>query len=86
VSASQWSVQEAKNKFSAVVEAARSHGPQTVTRRGVPTVVVLSTEEYERLRRLEHLEAPSLAQHLLELPQDDGEFEPPELPLRDVVL
>ena len=32
-----WSLQDAKNKFSTVVEDARRDGPQTVTRRSVST-------------------------------------------------
>jgi len=46
-----WQLQEAKNKFSAVVERALKEGPQFVTRRGVKTVVVISAEQYERLHR-----------------------------------
>ena len=38
-------------------------------------MVVLAVEEYERLRRLEMAQAPSLTGLLLEMPQDDGEFE-----------
>ena len=68
-----WSVQDAKDRFSAVVEAARRR-PQTVTRHGKPAVVVMAAEEYERLRRLERLKAPSFAEHLLAIPKDDGEF------------
>jgi antitoxin Phd len=69
-----WSVQDAKNRFSEVVEAAR-HAPQTVTKHGKPAVVVLSADEYARLRKLEHLEAPSFAELLLSMPADGGEFE-----------
>ena len=45
-----WQLQEAKNRFSAVVEAALTGEPQEVTRRGKPVVVVLAFEEYQRLR------------------------------------
>ena len=38
-------------------------------------MVVLAVEEYERLCRLEQATAPSLGELLLEMPQDDGEFE-----------
>ncbi|WP_131725976.1 type II toxin-antitoxin system Phd/YefM family antitoxin, partial [Rhodobacter capsulatus] len=41
-----WTVQDAKNKFSAVVEAALAGQPQEVSRRGKPAVVVVSVEEY----------------------------------------
>lgn len=44
-----WQLQEAKNKFSEVVEEALSHGPQVITKRGVETVVVLSCAEYRQL-------------------------------------
>ena len=43
-----WSVQDAKNRFSQVVEAARRE-PQTVTKHGKPAVVVVAVDEYERL-------------------------------------
>ena len=51
-----WPLQDAKNRFSAVVDAALGGAPQRVTRRGRPAVVVLAAEEYERLRRLEESE------------------------------
>ena len=69
-----WSVQDAKNRFSEVVEAAQ-HRPQTVTKHGKPAVVVVAANEYERLRRLEHMKAPSFAELLLAMPSDGKEFE-----------
>jgi prevent-host-death family protein len=78
-----WSVQDAKNRFSAMVEAAQSE-PQTVTRHGKPTVVIVAAEEYARLRRLEKLKAPSFTEHLLAMPRDDGAFERLDVRLRDV--
>jgi prevent-host-death family protein len=68
-----WSVQDAKNRFSEVVEAARRR-PQTVTKHGKPAVVVVDATEYERLRHLERSKAPSFAELLLAMPRDDGEF------------
>ena len=44
-----WQLQEAKNKFSEVVERALVHGVQIVTRRGKKTVVVMPFDEYEKL-------------------------------------
>ena len=44
-----WQLQEAKNKFSAVIDKALSDGRQMVTRRGVETVVILSAEQYREL-------------------------------------
>ncbi len=46
-----WQLQDAKSKFSEVVESALSNGAQIVTRRGKKTVVVLPFDEYERLTR-----------------------------------
>jgi antitoxin Phd len=72
---STWSLQDAKNRFSAVVDAA-SHGkPQVVTKHGKPAVVVVAASEYTRLRHLERLEAPSFADHLLAMPADDETFD-----------
>jgi len=44
-----WQLQDAKNRFSEVVEKAVQTGPQIVTKRGVETVVVISLEEYRKL-------------------------------------
>ncbi len=46
-----WQLQDAKNKFSEVVERARTVGPQLVTRRGVEAVVIVSAEEYAKMSR-----------------------------------
>jgi prevent-host-death family protein len=45
-----WQLQEAKNRFSEVVEEAVREGPQVITRRGKETAVVLSYADYRRLR------------------------------------
>ena len=44
-----WQLQEAKNRFSEVVNKALKEGPQTVTRHGEEVVVILSKAEYNRL-------------------------------------
>ena len=82
----EWPLQDAKNKFSAVVDAALAGEPQRVTRRGRPAVVVLAVEEYDRLCRLELANAPSFGELLLEIPQDDGEFERLQLEPRPLNL
>lgn len=46
-----WKLEDAKNQFSKLVQAARRHGPQVVTRRGQEEVVVLAVEDYRRLAR-----------------------------------
>jgi antitoxin Phd len=80
-----WSVQDAKNRFSEVVKAAR-RTPQTVTKHGKPAVVVMDVGEYERLRCLERARAPSFADVLLAMPQDDGEFSRTDVRMRDPEL
>ena len=70
----EWPLQDAKNKFSAVVEAALAGTPQQMTRHGKPTVVVISTTEYERLYRIEKAAAPGLAELLLKMPQGGEDF------------
>ena len=82
----EWQLQDAKNRFSAVVDAAVSGTPQHVTRRGRPAVVVLAVDEYERLCGLDDTSAPTLARLLLDIPQDDEEFERMPLPPRQQEL
>ncbi|MBD3787425.1 MAG: type II toxin-antitoxin system Phd/YefM family antitoxin [Sphingomonadales bacterium] len=66
-----WTVQDAKNKFSAVVEAALAGQPQEVSRRGKPAVVVVSVEEYHRLLAGAVQARESFAEHLLAFPGED---------------
>ncbi|MDX5356854.1 MAG: type II toxin-antitoxin system Phd/YefM family antitoxin [Rhodobacterales bacterium] len=66
-----WSVQDAKNKFSAVVDAALAGTPQQVTRRGKPAVVVLSADDYQRLLDGAVKARESFADHLLAFPGTD---------------
>ena len=75
-----WQLQDAKNRFSALVEAALSGEPQEVTRRGKPVVIVSSYEEYQRLVRERDDRTPSFRDLLLAIPQgSDGDgFELPE--------
>ena len=44
-----WPVQDAKNQFSHVIELAKSEGPQTITRHGRPTAVVVAFDEFQRM-------------------------------------
>jgi prevent-host-death family protein len=44
-----WALQDAKNKFSELVERAIEDGPQTVTKHGHEAVVVVSVAEYKKL-------------------------------------
>jgi prevent-host-death family protein len=46
----QWQLQEAKQRFSELVRRAEKDGPQVVTRHGDEVVVVLSAEDFHRLK------------------------------------
>jgi prevent-host-death family protein len=78
-----WSLEDAKNGFSAVVAAARRGRPQTVTKHGRPAVVVVAVEEFERLLASGRANAPRFNELLLAMPTDDGAFERLKLRLRD---
>lgn len=65
-----WQLQDAKSKFSEVVERALAQGAQIVTRRGKKAVVVLPFEEYVRLTRQKN----SLAHFLLDSPLAGSEL------------
>jgi prevent-host-death family protein len=84
VASSNWSLQAARNGFSAVVAAALQGVPQTVTGRGGPAVVVVAADDYARLTRPVTGAAPSFAEHLLAFPQDGGTFEPTPIRPREV--
>ncbi len=77
----QWALQDAKNRFSAVVDAALAGEPQQVTRRGKPAVVVLSVKAYEQLRKRPPESATSFVEHLMTIPNGGGEFEFERIPL-----
>jgi antitoxin Phd len=72
-----WTIQDARNHFSEVVSAAR-HEPQTVTRHGRNTVVVVSADEYARLKKVEVSKKPSFAEALLSIPQAPPDEDPNE--------
>lgn len=80
----EWKLEDAKARFSEVVRAARSDGPQHVTLYGKDAVVVLSAEDYARLKPL--ADQPSLHALLSESPLRDLAFEPGEMrsPVRGV--
>jgi antitoxin Phd len=44
-----WQVQDAKARFSEVIDRARTEGPQTITRHGTERAVVLSIEDFRAL-------------------------------------
>jgi antitoxin Phd len=46
----EWQLQTAKAKFSEVFRLARTEGPQRITRQGKEGVVMISEEQYDRLK------------------------------------
>ena len=79
-----WQVQEAKARFSELVRDAARDGPQTITVRGRRAAVVLSAEDYDRLKRprsslVEFLRASPLVGVELDAERDRS-------PSRDVAL
>jgi prevent-host-death family protein len=59
-----WQLQEAKQRFSELVQRALDEGPQIVTRRGKEAVVVVAADDYRRLTGAE----PDFKQFLLTAP------------------
>lgn len=65
-----WQVQEAKARFSELLEKATEDGPQVITRHGKSKAVLLDYETYELMRKRK----PTLAEILTSGPKFD-EFE-----------
>jgi antitoxin Phd len=65
----KWQMQEAKAKFAELVRRAGTEGPQIVTFRGADTAVVLSIEEFRKLKDAQ----PSFLEHILNGPKLDDE-------------
>ena len=57
-----WQVQDAKMRFSELLEASLAEGPQIVTKRGIEAAVLVSID---RWRRLEQMARPDLKELLL---------------------
>ena len=57
-----WRVQDAKARFSEMLEASLVNGPQVVTKRGVETAVLVPIEHWRRLQRMTR---PNLKELLL---------------------
>jgi len=62
---SKWKVQEAKSRFSELLDKANEDGPQVIARHGKDRAVVLSMEEYRRLLA----ERPNFNDWLLSAPK-----------------
>ncbi len=57
-----WQVQDAKARFSQMLETTLKKGPQVVTRRGVEAAVLVPIDEW---RRLKEASRPSIKELLL---------------------
>lgn len=80
---SRWQVQEAKSRFSEVVEEAQKKGPQIITRHGAERAVVLSIDDFRALTA----HKPGLKEYLLGGPKvDDFEIEPDRDTGREIAL
>ena len=76
-----WQLQEAKSRFSELVEQTLTNGPQTVTRRGIDAVVVISLAEFKRLKH------GGLKNVLLNAPRgEDLDIERSSEPVREIAL
>lgn len=77
-----WQLQEAKSRFSELVDLTLSEGPQLVTRRGQDAVVIISARDYRRMSG-----APSLLNTLLNAPRGAPlDLERSREPIRDLDL
>ena len=81
-----WLLQDAKARFSELVRRAKSDGPQHVTVHGREEVVVVSTEEFRRLKG--ELTGKALVEVMRSSPLRDVDLERrgARLPVRDVKL
>jgi prevent-host-death family protein len=64
----RWQLQQAKNRFSEVVERAIKEGPQTVTKHGKDAVVIVAADEFQRASAAGKGQSQSLAEFLLHSP------------------
>ncbi|MDR0365942.1 MAG: type II toxin-antitoxin system Phd/YefM family antitoxin [Bifidobacteriaceae bacterium] len=64
-----WPVQDAKARFSELLDTCIDKGPQTITRRGIEAAVLVPVEEW---RRSQEQQRPTLKQLLL---SQEGRFE-----------
>ncbi len=70
----RWAVQDAKARFSELLDTVLADGPQIVTKRGVETAVLLPIDQW---RRLEGMAKPNLKELLLAPEARTEELTPP---------
>ena len=74
-----WQVQEAKARFSELLETSLTEGPQVVSKRGVETAVVVPIDQW---RRLVGRAKPNLKELLLDSEARTESLTPPRLEIR----
>jgi prevent-host-death family protein len=75
----KWLLQDAKARFSELVRRVRSEGPQRVTVHGRDEVVVISAEEFRRLKG--DLTGEALIAAMQASPYRDIDIEPARMPM-----
>lgn len=82
----RWVLQDAKARFSELVRRVRDEGAQHVTVHGREAVVVVSAEEYRRLKG--ERTGAALIRAMQAAPSSESTLELPSapMPVRDVVL
>jgi antitoxin Phd len=70
-----WPVQDAKARFSELLDASLKEGPQIITRRGVEAAVLVPIDEWRRLQKA----APRTLKELLLTDEARFDFELPRI-------
>ena len=70
----KWPVQDAKSRFSELLDTTLAEGPQIVTKRGVETAVLVPIEQW---RNLERMTRPDLKELLLSSEARSEDLVPP---------
>ena len=79
----RWPVQDAKSRFSELLDTTLTEGPQIVTKRGVEAAILLPIEQWRRLERMtrpdlkELLLAPEARTEALTSPRQQRHRRPP---------
>jgi prevent-host-death family protein len=78
----RWKLQDAKARFSELVQRTLDEGPQIVSRRGKDVVVVMSAEQFELMKKRQI----SLKDLLRSAPWHELEIERDKSPPREIDL
>ena len=70
----KWPVQDAKSRFSELLDTTLAEGPQIVTKRGVETAVLVPIEQW---RNLERMARPDMKELLLSSEARSEDLVPP---------